>query len=145
MWTVEFDEVPKPSKVSFKLWEDFVEWLKYQNIMMIVDFELSIKTKYKISEDGKHAKENDENKITCYEREEIRHGQQTHVQIDIEVIKDWKKIIAEIKPNRALEACGTFYANVEDNEQRCYPFNEEITKSIEDNNALAATDASVKE
>ena len=62
-WTVEFDKVPKPSKVSFQLWEDFVEWLKCQNIMTIVDFESSMKTKHETSEDGKHAKENDENEI----------------------------------------------------------------------------------
>ena len=35
---IEFNKVLKPSKKSFKLWREFVVWIKAKEIMTIVDF-----------------------------------------------------------------------------------------------------------
>ena len=100
LWKIDFDEVPKPSKASFKMWEECVEWLTHQEIITIVDFESSMTTRFEISEDAKCIKENAENSRMCYEKDEMQHGQQTCRQIERDVIQEWKKIIAEMKPNK---------------------------------------------
>ena len=65
--------------------------------------------------------------------------------MSIEVITNWKKIIAELKLKKRLEIYSTFYENREDNEERYYLFNEEIIKIRENNNFVAVTDNSVKD
>ena len=50
-----------------------------------------------------------------------------------------------MKLNRAIIAHNAFYADIVENEQAYYPFNEDTTKIIQENKAVAATDVSSKE
>ena len=144
-WNIEFEEVPKPSKKSYELWKKFVEWIIMQDIVTIVDFEPNIRTKYEIGKNGKYLKENVNDKVIYYEKDEIKYGQQLYKKTDEVRQNEWKKIIAEMKPNQSIVVYGTFHVHMEETEIRYFPFNNEITKSIQENKAVAATDASVKD
>ena len=48
----------------------------------MVDFESNIKKKYEIENDGKYLKEHVNDKVTCYEKDEIKCGQQSHTKTD---------------------------------------------------------------
>ena len=54
-------------------------------------------------------------------------------------------MIAEIKPNRGLEVYGVFHVHQEDREIEYHPFDENMTRDIQEGNAVAATDVSVKD
>ena len=57
MWKFDLDAVLKPSNKSFQMQDKFVEWLKSQKVETIVNFELLIRTKYEVSENEEHARE----------------------------------------------------------------------------------------
>ena len=57
---------------------------------------------------------------------------------------EWKKVIAEMKLNQVVEVYSIFHANIEERDADYFPFNTEITSSIQNNNAVAAMDVSVK-
>ena len=107
-WNIEFEEVPKPSKKSYELWKKFVEWIIMQDIVTIVDFEPNIRTKYEIGKNGKYLKENVNDKVIYYEKDEIKYGQQLYKKTDEVRQNEWKKIIAEMKPNQSIVVYGTF-------------------------------------
>jgi len=144
VWKIEFDEVPKPSKKSFHTWKYFVEWMVTQNIITIVDFESIITTRYEISHNSQYFREIQQDGWIYYEKDDHRYNQQTYkVTCDVPEVQ-WKKVIAEKKPNKAFEVYGIFHVNMENSAVDYFPFNEEITRSIEQGKAVAATDASVK-
>ena len=82
--------------------------LRDKKIITIIDFESSMTTRFEISKDAKYIKENAENSRICYEKDEIQHGQQTCRPRERDVIQEWEKIIAEMKPNKILVVYGTF-------------------------------------
>ena len=82
--------------------------------------------------------------MTYYEKDVIRYNQQTYKKIENVIETQWKKVIAEMKPNQAFEVYGIFHVNMENREVEYFPFNEEITRSMQNEKAVAATDASVK-
>ena len=143
-WKFEYDKVPKPSAKSYEIWDKFMEWLSNQKIATIVDFEPWVTTKYQISTDGEYIKEQSKNLIQYYGKGEIRYGQQIYEKIDSEITREWKKMIAELKPNGGLEVYGVFHTHHEQSEIQYHPFDEETTESIQCGEAVAATDASVK-
>ena len=53
MWKTNFENVPKPSKKSYQLWNNFVDQLVNKRIKTIVDFDNEIDTVYKIIRDKK--------------------------------------------------------------------------------------------
>jgi len=53
MWKTNFENVPKLSKKSYQLWNNFVDWLVNKRIETIVDFDNEIDTVYKITRDKK--------------------------------------------------------------------------------------------
>ena len=144
-WKIEFEKMPKPSAKSFKIWEDFTIWLKEQKIVTIVDFEPWVKAKWQISQDKEYVKEVKQNDVIYYKKSEIRYRQQIYKKIDDEITTEWKNMIAELKPNGGLEVYGVFHVHQEEREIQYHPFDEIITRSIQEGKAVAATDASVKE
>ena len=143
-WKIKFDDVPRPSKKSFHHWKSFVEWISKMEIITIVDFEPMIKTKYEISTNRQYFREHRNENIIYYEKDVVRYNQQVYREIDNTIETEWNKVIAEMKPNRAVELYGIFYVNIEERDVEYYPFNEDITQSIISDKAVAATDASVK-
>ena len=144
LWMIEFEEVPKPSKKSFTAWNNFVRWIVTQDITTIVDFESKMKTKYEMAMNGQYIREINNNTWTVYEKDDIQYNQQRYRIIDQVIETQWKKVIAEKKPNQAFEIYGIFHVNIESREVEYFPFNDEITRSIQHRKAFAATDASVK-
>jgi len=144
-WKFKYDEVPKPSAKSYEIWERFMEWIGTQQIETIVDFEPWVTTKFQMSSDGEYIKEKSKNGFNYYGKGETRYGQQTYVKLDLEITSEWKKVIAELKPNGGFEVYGVFYTHHEQSEPQYYPFDEETTESIQSCEAVAATDASVKD
>jgi len=144
-WTMEFEKVPKPSKKSYQIWEEFIKWLKEQKIQTIVDFEPWIQTNLQISPDREYIRDASKEVVKYYKRGEIMYGHQVYKEIDDEVSIEWKKMIAELKENGRLEVHGIFYSHQEDSEIQYQPFDEIMTRSIIEGKAVAATDASVKD
>jgi len=62
-WKMDFDKVPKPSAKSYKIWEEFIKWMKEQRITTIVDFEPWVNTKFQISSDKEYVKETTKNGV----------------------------------------------------------------------------------
>ena len=122
-----------------------MKWMKEQRIITIVDFEPWVKTKFQISSDKEYVKETTKNGVIYHKRGDIRYGQQIYEKIDHEISKEWKKMIAEIKPNGGLEVYGVFHVHQEDREIEYHPFDENMTRDTQEANAVAATDASVKD
>jgi len=143
-WMINFEEVPKPTTKSFSTWKNFVEWMVTQNIITIVDFEAKIKTRYEMANNGQYFREYQNEEWTYFERDECRYNQYTYKVIQEASGKPWKKVIAEQKPNTAFKVYGIFHVQMENSAIEYFPFNDEITKSIEQRTAVAATDASVK-
>ena len=56
-----------------------------------------------------------------------------------------EKVIAEMKPHGTVILHGIFHADARGNEITYYPFDEEMSKSIEESVVVVAADASVKE
>ena len=75
----------------------------------------------------------------------MRYGQRTY-SITHEIVKtEQKKIITEMKPNRAILIYGTFHiSNMSMNEEQYLSFNDEVKRNIEEGKAVAVTDASIK-
>ena len=143
-WMIEFDAVPRPSKKSFQIWNNFVGWIVSQEIMTVVDFESKIRTRYEISKNGQYFREHQKDKIIYYKKDVVRYNQQVYKKLENRIETEWNKVIAEMKPNKAVEVYGIFYVNIDEKEVDYFPFNDEITQSIIDETAVAATDASVK-
>ena len=143
-WMIEFDDVPRLLKKSFQLWRNFVGWIVSQEITTLVDFESKIRTRYEISRNGQYFRENQKGKIIYYEKDVVRYNQQVYKKTENRIETEWNKVIAEMKPNQAVEVYGIFYVNIEEKEVEYFPFNDEITRSIMNETAVAATDASVK-
>ena len=53
-------------------------------------------------------------------------------------------IIAEMKPNLSIQVCSAFHANIGKSEVGHFLFNEDTVKSMQENKAVVAIDASVK-
>lgn len=53
--------MPKPSKRTSELWDEFAMWLKEKNVITICDFNKMRNSQYLISSDRKDAKEIKEN------------------------------------------------------------------------------------
>ena len=71
-WKFKLKRVPKPSKKSYGIWEQYVKWLKEQKIITILDFEPWVQIRYVISSDKECLKEKKKNEETCYKKGEIR-------------------------------------------------------------------------
>ena len=98
--------------------------------MTIVDFESKIKTRYEMSSNGLYFREINNEKITYYEKDVVKYNQQLYKKMDEMIETDWKKVIAEMKPNHAVEVYGIFHTNIDIREIEYFPFNNEITNSI---------------
>ena len=72
--TIEFDEIPKPSKKSFKLWREFAVWMKAQEIMIIFHFESKIIIRYTMTKDGKYSREQIDKIVAYYAKDEIKYS-----------------------------------------------------------------------
>ena len=108
-WKIDYEKVPKPSAKSYEIWIEYTKWLQEQKIMIIVDFEPWIQTKYEISVDTEYIREKRQNEIIYYKKGEMRYGQQTYERIETRIEVEWKKMIAELKQNGVLEVYGVFY------------------------------------
>ena len=67
-WKMDFDKVPKPSAKSYKIWEEFIKWLKEQKIQTIVDFEPWIQTNLQISPDREYIRDASKEVVKYYKR-----------------------------------------------------------------------------
>jgi len=144
-WKVGFEEVIKPHKRLVEEWSKFVTWLTSQEINTMIDFDDKIETKYEISVDRKYVKINNEIE-EYYEAIECRYGQMIYVSVDQLEEINLRKSIAEMKPNKSIVVYSLFppiWVKTSYNHSNV-PFNDQITTSIEQNKAVAATDASVK-
>ena len=120
-------------------------WLENQEIDTIIDFDDKIETKYEVSANRKYVKINNE-EIEYYYAYEIRYGQVTYERIYQIEEQELRKTVAEMKPNKSMVIhCMFPPQHGESNINYDVPFNEQVTKSIEEGIAVAATDASVKE
>ena len=124
----------------------FVEWMKEQNIETIVDFDNRIKIKYEVLMDLKHVKCNNKNNKVHYEASKVRYGQTIcKRRSEIENV-EWRKSISEMKPNRSIIIHNMLPISINEvNKEINIPFNEELTLSIMQRKAVAASDASVKD
>ena len=75
IWRKKFEDVPKPSKKSYQLWYNFVDWLVNKKIETIVDFENEIDTVYKITRDKQYIKKKIGEDEVVYKAKNIRYGQ----------------------------------------------------------------------
>ena len=136
--------MPKPSAKSYEIWGKYMDWLRDQKIETIVDFEPWVMTKYEMSTDGDYIKKQSKNEIIYYGKGAIRYGQQIYEKIEGEIMKEWKKIIAELKPNGVLEVYGVFHTHQEQRETHYFPFDERMTESMQRGDAVAVTDEILK-
>ena len=114
LWKTKFDQVPKPSQKSYRLWNEFVDWLLSKRIETIVDFDLEVDTIYKMSSDKKYVKKKEGNEEVLLKATRIMYGQQIYEETNEDIENNWKMIIAEMKPNRAVIMHGTFHVRSED-------------------------------
>ena len=81
----------------------------HKKVETIVDFESEINTIYQISEDRQYIKKAGE-EDSIYERRAGRYCQYRYEKINERVEREWKKMIAEMKPNREVKIYGrTWY------------------------------------
>ena len=143
-WKIPFEKVPRPSNKSFKMWREFVNWLVQKRIETIVDFSCDIETAYSISDDEKYIKYLTDTE-SIYKRKEGRYSQYIYEKVDECIETEWKKMIAEMKPNGEVKIYGILHINARNNQNEWIQgFRDEIVKSIEERRAFAASDASVK-
>ena len=74
IWKCQFEIVPKPSRKSYELWNNFMDWLLEKQIEMIVDFENKIETVYEMSSNGVYVKKWIGNTEVIFKENEIRYG-----------------------------------------------------------------------
>ena len=146
LWKVKFDEVRKPHKRLIAEWIDFVVWLKEQQIETIVDFSKSVNTTYEITPERKYVKQVKNNKVWFYEKTEARYGRVKYQRTEEIFTNEWRKSIAEMSHSKELIVYNVFPIEVDDsNIEFVVPFPDEISNSIRNRKAVAATDASVKD
>ena len=144
-WKVNFEGLIKPHKRLIEEWKTFMCWLENQKSDTIIDFEDRIESEYEISADRKYVKINKE-EIEYYYASEIQHGQVTYEQIDQIDEVQLRKSVAEMKPNKSMVIYCMFPPQINESTiDHEVPFNEVVTKSIEEGLSVAATDASVKD
>ena len=143
-WKTKLIEVPTPSRKSIEIWENFVTQISQKEIKTIIDFDSKIETKYEVA-GNQYVRKNEKNKTQYYTKIDERNGQSVFGKSEPVSQVEWKKVIAEMKPSRAMIIHSIFYAAIEESQiDYVMPFGEEITKRIEEGRAIAATDASVK-
>ena len=144
-WNVSFEYVKKPHKRLLEEWVKFLCWLKNQEIVTLIDFDDKITTKYEVTEDKNYVKINND-EIEYYKATEYRYGQVIYEKIDHTEVQGFRMTIAEMKPNKSLVTHCMFPPQwIESNNNIEVPFNYLTTRCIEQRNAVAATDASVKD
>ena len=146
-WNINFLKMPKPSKKSFQIWSDFIEWMFQQSIVTGNDFDYLLEWEYQISNDAQFLRNNAP--ITkYYEKEEI-YGRIMYKEVEnlsFEEPMRWKNAIATKHDNGRVEIHDVIPFNASPSAiQSPPPFNEAITKSIEESKAYAASDASAKD
>ena len=142
-WNVEFEEVIKPHKRLVEEWQKFINWLRNQEVDTLIDCISRIETKYEISADKRYVKINEEN-VKLYESKEWRYGQLIYQEVEQQEGLNFRKTIAEMKPNSSFVIHEIFGLDYGESAEVQVPFNDQITRSIEQGMAVAATDASVK-
>lgn len=86
------------------------------------------------------------NDFWCYEAIEVRYGRKKYERIEEISINGWRRCIGEMKHSREMIMRNVFPIAVdESNLEISAPFPREITESIRNKTAIAATDASVNE
>ena len=122
-----------------------MEWIKVQQIRTIVDFGNDVKTKYEVTDDLKYVKSNVDNESCMHEAKEARYGRTTHVKMNETRLVYWRKSIAEMTPSNSIIMHSIFPIDIEANtDDMNIPFDIEISSSIMQRTAVAATDVSVK-
>ena len=146
IWKVQFEEVRKPHKRLIEVWYGFVQWIKEQQIKTVVDFYQHCSTRYEITNDDDHVRMMVGNDFWYYKAKEVRYGRKKYERIEEISINGWRRCIGEMKPSREMIIYSKFPIEVdESNIEIIVPFSREITDSVRNKTAIAATDASVKE
>ena len=147
IWNVSFEEVPKPHKRLLEIWMKFLQWLKMQQINTIIDFKKKMSTKYQVSNDLNYVKIIHEDEERFYEKGIERYGQQIYKQREAISDISWRYSVAEMNANGSFQIHSLFppCQSFIDQQEYTIPFSEELTESIRQGNAIAASDTSVKE
>ena len=77
---IVFPVMPKPSKKTRELWNDFIKWLKEKNVITICNFSKMCESKYQISNDRKYVKEVRDNVTRVYCKSFERYGRERYIE-----------------------------------------------------------------
>jgi len=75
-WNIAFPQMPRPSKKSFHIWSEFIEWMFQQSIKTVNDFDHLTEWEYQVSDDA-HFLRNNTPIVKYYAKEEV-HGRITY-------------------------------------------------------------------
>ena len=144
-WNIDFPIVPKPSKKSISIWEDFLDWLLGKQGATICDFNDKCKSKIQASSDDNYVKVMKEEEIMHYKKTDQACGRDKYEKLNSCEAGGWRDMIGSIEPNGGIQIDSKFppYAEFNNNMQGAL-FPLEIKEDIENSKAFAASDASCK-
>jgi len=146
-WKIKFPTITKPSKKSVEIWKQFIEWLEKQVINTNYDFEEYADFKYKISVNSRVLKVYENNVETYYIRNENQGRDVIYSKTNEDPEEtEFNNIIAEKRPSGKIiiynEIISSHWPS-RSNETNI-PFNSQISRAIQNDEIVAASDASCK-
>lgn len=145
VWKIDFPIVPKPSKKSKNLWKEFLEWMVETQRITVCDFDSKFNSRILVTPDDKFVKEIKGNETVYYEKRSQMYGRDKYYRIDSCEEEDWRRVIGSIDSNGRIKIDSKFppeFTSTFDLQGALFPI--EIRVDIENGNAFAASDASVK-
>ena len=94
---IKFLKVPKSSKKSARLWEEFLDWIVGKQGITTCDFNPKFKSKMCVTPDEKFVKEMNDEGIFYYEKASQAHGRNKHEQIKSCTVINLQKVIGLIE------------------------------------------------
>ena len=147
-WKIPFPKMPKPSKKSRELWNDFIKWMKDSEIKTLCDFNEYCESKFLATHEKEYLKKEEHGMIRFYRRKTERYQMERYEEIESCHENNWRIMIGDMegKDRMKIESIFPIFPLNEQNgdEIRGAIFSEKIKEAIESEEAYAASDASLK-